>query len=50
MNDEIFRSLAAGYPMHMVWKLSLPHMWDEIENTLGHPARFLTEDQREALR
>lgn len=49
MDDQIFQSLSAGYPMHMIWRMSLPAMWDEIEKELGHKIRFLTEDQRERM-
>lgn len=47
--DEIFRALAAGYPMHMVWRMSLPTMWDDVERVLGHRVRFLTETERERM-
>lgn len=49
VDDQIFRSLAAGYPMHMMWKLSLPSMWDDVEKELGHKVRFLTETERERM-
>ena len=49
-DDRIFQPLAAGYPMHMIWKLSLPNMWDEIERELGHGVRFLTDEQRERMK
>ncbi len=48
-DDAIFQSLSAGYPMHMVWRMSLPAMWDDVEKTLGHGVRFLTEQQRAAM-
>lgn len=49
MDDQIFQSLAAGYPMHKVWMVSLGNMWDEIEKELGHKVRFLTETERERM-
>jgi len=49
MDDQIFQSLAAGYPMHMMWKLSLPTMWDDVSKELGHKVRFLSEDERERM-
>ena len=49
-DDAIFRSLADGYPMHKVWMVSLSDMWNEVERTLGHRVRFLTEQQREEIR
>lgn len=49
VDDQIFQSLAAGYPMHMMWKLGLPTLWDDVEKTLGHGVRFLTETERERM-
>lgn len=44
MDDRIFQSLSAGYPMHMIWRMSLPAMWDEVERTLGHRVTFLPDE------
>lgn len=48
-DDAIFRSLADSYPMHMMWRMSLPAMWDDIERILGRRATFLTETERERM-
>lgn len=50
-NDPVFRALADGLQAHTMWRIGLVDMWDEIERTvLKRPVRFLTEQQREALR
>lgn len=49
VDDQIFQSLSAGYPMHMIWRMSLPAMWDDVAKTLGHTVRFLTETERERM-
>lgn len=49
MDDRIFRELADSQPMHHAWVFGLPDMWSEIEKTLGHGVRFLTEQQRAAV-
>lgn len=50
-NDPVFRALADGLQAHTMWRIGLVDMWDEIERTiLKQPVRFLTEQQREALR
>lgn len=48
-DDAIFRALAEGHPMHMMWRMSLPTMWDDVERTLGHAVRLLNEDERERM-
>jgi len=50
MDDAIFRALADSYPMHMMWRMSLPAMWDDISKTLGRHVAFMTSEQREAVR
>lgn len=51
MEDRIFRELAEGMQAHTMWRIGLVDMWDEIERViLKRPVRFLTEQQREALR
>lgn len=49
-DDAIFRALADGYPMHMMWRMSLPTMWDDVAQTLGRRVTFMTSEQREAAR
>lgn len=49
MDDRIFKELAAGYPMHMVWRVSLIDMWNEVERVLGGRVKFLTETERAAM-
>lgn len=49
-DDAIFRALADGYPMHMMWRMSLPAMWDDVAQTLGRRVTFMTSEQREAAR
>ncbi|WP_447948252.1 hypothetical protein [Microbacterium maritypicum] len=50
MDDKIFQSLAAGYPMHKVWMFGLSDMWDDVAQTLGRRVTFMTSEQREAAR
>lgn len=44
VDDQIFQSLAAGYPMHKVWMVSLTDMWDEVGKALGGRVRFLEDE------
>ncbi len=50
-DDAIFRAVMDGQRLHIAYRVGLGDMWDEIErHVLKRPVRFLTEQQREALR
>lgn len=51
MDDAIERALTDGQQFNTTLRIGLMDMWDQIERTvLKRPVRFLTEQQREAMR
>lgn len=48
--DEIFRRTAAAYPAHMIERIALASMWNEIGHALGHAVTFMSDNERERLR
>lgn len=48
--DEIFRRTAAAYPAHMVERININHMWNEIGRALGYAVTFMSDNERERLR
>ncbi|WP_315653618.1 MULTISPECIES: hypothetical protein [Microbacterium] len=49
-DDAIERALTDGQQFNTMLRIGLMDMWDQIERILKRPVRFLTEQQREALR